>query len=259
MKRESFQGILLGIVIMCAVFAFITIAWAAFSSTLTIDGSATIKKQSWKIHFTDDVTKDYDAALTAFQAKPGNSGASVIYLTGNTNSSSAILPTVGANPDAFAITANNTVGGDLGTLNMGGDEVTYTWYAQNFGTFDATASLTTDGGLFTSAPSGHTAGGNIQATCVDKDNSGNNSTAQAFCDTNLTVTLKVNDTNYNKSNFNLLAKDDSATTDQVKFTLTVAFKDTGSANNPSVSSQNIGVTIPTMVLTLNQGTTVAGG
>ena len=125
MKRESFQGILLGVVIMCAVFAFITIAWAAFSSTLTIGGTATINIQKWAVEFTDNPAAQWSGSTT---------------LTGNVNSTQATTSDA-----TFALTANNVAGGKLGTLNVGGDEITYSWYIKNFGTFDAAISVVDTG------------------------------------------------------------------------------------------------------------------
>lgn len=49
--KKGYQAILLSAVLMCAVFTFVTIAWAAFSTTLKIGGTATVKAQTWNVYF----------------------------------------------------------------------------------------------------------------------------------------------------------------------------------------------------------------
>ena len=47
------QNILLLTVVCCATLALISITWAAFSSTLTLSGNASVAAQSWDIDFTN--------------------------------------------------------------------------------------------------------------------------------------------------------------------------------------------------------------
>ncbi len=49
--KKGYQVILLSTVMICAVFTFVTIAWAAFNTTLTIGGTATVKAQKWNVYF----------------------------------------------------------------------------------------------------------------------------------------------------------------------------------------------------------------
>ena len=46
------NSVLLGIVIV-GLFAFVGIVWAAFTTTLNINGAATVEKQGWDIHFAN--------------------------------------------------------------------------------------------------------------------------------------------------------------------------------------------------------------
>lgn len=172
MKRESFQGILLGVVIMCAVFAFITIAWAAFSSTLTISGSAKVAQQTWKVQFTN-LDGTAISANTAI-ASPVYGGISEAPAT-----------------DPLYIKANALdVEGNIGTINASGDKITYIWMVKNFGTFDA--KVATDDVLASTT----TAGSNINITCTnsrsgDSWTSTGFTSAQDFCDKKIKATLSV--------------------------------------------------------------------
>lgn len=120
MRKESFQGILLGIVIMCAVFAFITVAWAALSSTLTINGTATIAASKWQVEFSDTSA----AVLSGSTATCSNASTNAVCAT--SNAPVLTTTTFGANS-----------GATLGTLSNINDKLVYTWYIVNNGTFDA--------------------------------------------------------------------------------------------------------------------------
>jgi hypothetical protein len=50
--KKGYQAILLSAVMMCAVFTFVTIAWATFNTTLKIGGQATVKAQTWNVYFS---------------------------------------------------------------------------------------------------------------------------------------------------------------------------------------------------------------
>ena len=50
--KKGYQAILLSAVMICAVFTFISMAWAAFSTTLTISGTGSVKAQTWNIFFS---------------------------------------------------------------------------------------------------------------------------------------------------------------------------------------------------------------
>lgn len=240
MKKESFQGILLGIVIMCAVFAFITIAWAAFSTNLTISGSAKINQQSWKVEFVSSK----DTALAA------NTGAT---LTG-TKTGSAELPS----SSGFGIdTSHISASGNIGTFNQKGDKITYTWYAQNFGTFDADISVT--GGLLASINSN---GGNISLSCTK---TGDSTDLSTWCNTNMVAKLyvgAVSSSSVINSGYTGSLKKATASTDDtdvLEFKLEIEFVGSGTgASEVQVSNENVDVSISTITLAANQHTTVAG-
>lgn len=164
MRKESFQGILLGIVIMCAVFAFITVAWAAFSSTLTINGSATVQAVTWKVKFSVDGT-----------AEPGTGGAS---LTGEVAAgTNAVLPLSGP----LTISENGlNVSGAVGTFTSNGDKITYDWYLVNYGDFNANVSTLN----LTSGTS------NVALTCTSNSGATNET---EWCTNNLSAKLYVED------------------------------------------------------------------
>lgn len=240
MKRESFQGILLGIVIMCAVFAFITIAWAAFSTNLTLDGTAKINQQSWKVEYVQ--TKD-----TALAASTGAT------LTG-VKVGNAELPSSGG----FGIdTTHINATGAIGTFNQQGDKITYTWYAQNFGTFDADISV--GGGLLASGS--FVNGGNISLTC--KKTGDSSTDLSTWCATNMSAKLYVgavdSSTVINSGYTGSLSKATSTTgddTDILEFKLEVEFTGSGSGSTAvTTSSENVDVSISTITIAANQHTT----
>ena len=65
---------------------------------------------------------------------------------------------------------------------MSGDKITYTWYVQNFGTFDATYSIS---GLI--ATDTYISGSNVDITC----NTSDNSTDKTFCNNYVKTTLTI--------------------------------------------------------------------
>ena len=262
MKRESFQGILLGIVIMCAVFAFITIAWAAFSTNLNISGTASVSKQSWQIDFTDQKDTDFAGRLTA-------TSGSDLPLTPSIASGSLFVANTTSGTQ-FRISSADTVQGTLGEFKVGGDKVTYTWYAQNFGSFAADVSVFTVGGLTTSA---NLAGGNITLVCT-KTSSGDmnvwcngagdgSGTGTGNDKAHMKATLSVGavtssaayatgNTTWNNLSAKTSTSDDS---DILEIKLEVEFLNlAGSGENPTTSDENITVSIPAMVLKAVQHT-----
>ena len=53
MKNNSIRNsVILGVVIV-GLFAFVGIVWAAFTTTLEINGAAKVEKQGWDIHFAN--------------------------------------------------------------------------------------------------------------------------------------------------------------------------------------------------------------
>ena len=258
MRKESFQGILLGVVIMCAVFAFITIAWAAFSSTLTIGGTATINAQSWDIDFVSN----YADSKSGDPADYTNKWTAAQTLTGVVASgSNAVLPV----SDGLSISADRVVSGAVGTFNQQGDKITYTWYAQNFGTFNADVAVVTIGDPAIGSYSvTNTADGNIDVTCTDTSNA-TNANITAFCAAHVKATLSVgavgSSAAYGSGNdsWTLAKSNTTDRSDVLEFKLEVEFVDSSNsnANSPTVSPDDIKVTIPTISLSVTQTTTSA--
>ena len=75
-KENKYQMILLGSVIICAIFTFVTIAWAAFSTTLQISGTATIKSQTWNVYWSAASVDNSSGATTATAASIDSIGTS---------------------------------------------------------------------------------------------------------------------------------------------------------------------------------------
>ena len=258
MRKESFQGILLGIVIMCAVFAFITIAWAAFSSNLVINGTATVSAQKWKVEFTD--TKD--TALVSEGVSATIPAALTPTLVG-----SATAPA----SNGFAITSTLVAGNassgsatqkELGTLAQSGDKIIYHWYIQNFGTFQADFSVT---GILASG-SFTTGGGNITLTCKKAGDV----TESTLCNNNLVAKLYIADysSSYSatdsstygtliNSSYNGSIAAETATTDDtdVKIvTLVVEFNET-TLGTSVISNDALTLSMSDVTLTATQHTT----
>lgn len=130
-KQNKYQIILLASVIVCAIFTFVTIAWAAFSTTLKISGTATIKSQSWNVYW---------------------SAASVD--TTNSTTVSASIDSIGSS------TSTITLSSLAAEYNVPGQKAVYNLSITNGGTFDAkyvqytapTISCTDDGGTTTYNP-----------------------------------------------------------------------------------------------------------
>ena len=109
-KENKYQMILLGSVIICAIFTFVTIAWAAFSTTLKISGTATIKAQTWNVYW---------------------SAASVDNSTGATTATSASIDTIGSSTNTISLTTLSA------EYNTPGQKAVYDVTATNGGTFNA--------------------------------------------------------------------------------------------------------------------------
>ncbi len=109
-KENKYQMILLGSVIICAIFTFVTIAWAAFSTTLKISGTATIKAQTWNVYW---------------------SAASVDNTAGATTATAASIDTIGSSTSTISLTALSA------EYNTPGQKAVYHITATNGGTFNA--------------------------------------------------------------------------------------------------------------------------
>mgnify|MGYP002858562718 CR=1 FL=1 len=113
MDKKRQLGIIGGTLGVIAVVLVVTVAWAAFLTNLTINGSATVAKSSWGVEFQN---------LQAAQA--GNDDGVTHGVT------------LGAT--APSITNNSTTIGNYSvTLSKPGDYVIYEFDIVNTGTFDA--------------------------------------------------------------------------------------------------------------------------
>ncbi len=109
-KENKYQIILLGTVIICAIFTFVTIAWAAFSTTLKISGTATIKAQTWNVYW---------------------SAASVDSSSGATTSLNTTIDSIGTATNIISLTQLKA------DYNTPGQKAVYNVTASNGGTFNA--------------------------------------------------------------------------------------------------------------------------
>lgn len=229
MKRESFQGVLLGIVIMCAVFAFITVAWAGLSSTLSISGTAAVAAQSWKIGFGTANNEILTSATTS------------VTTTGSTSTAlPGTLPTLTAN--TFGLTTGETPSRQtVANFSAPGEKVVYTWYTVNEGTFAAKATASQN-----ILVSNTTAGSNIGLTCTSETPSGDydNDDAQNFCDTYIKATLTINTALVHSGDFGpsstiTLAKPSSGSQTSATNVLTIEYLNT----IPDTALPPVGVTV----------------
>ena len=108
MDRKKELGIIGGLIGLGAVIIVVTVAWAAFSTTLNINGSATVAKSSWNIQFQN---------LSAIQEGNDN-GVTEGVIEG-------ITPT---------ITGSTTIGTYAVTLTKPGDYAIYDFEIANTGT-----------------------------------------------------------------------------------------------------------------------------
>jgi hypothetical protein len=109
-KENKYQIILLASVIVCAIFTFVTIAWAAFSTTLKIQGTATIKAQTWNVYW---------------------SAASVDHSTGATDAIASSIDSIGTATNVVTLSSLSA------DFNTPGQKVVYNMTITNGGTFDA--------------------------------------------------------------------------------------------------------------------------
>ena len=130
-KHKKYQLILLSCVIVCAIFTFVTIAWAAFTTTLRISGTATVKAQSWNVYWS---------AASADST--------------NSTSVSASIDSIGSSTSTVTLSAL------AASYNVPGQKAVYNLSISNGGTFDAkyvqytapTITCTDDGGTTSYTP-----------------------------------------------------------------------------------------------------------
>lgn len=123
MEKERGAKIIAIVALLIAVVG-LTVGYAAYSTTLTIDGTANVDPASWDIHFANLGT---------------------VAKTGNAVENTA--PTLAA----------TTISGFDVTLKAPGDSVTYTFDVTNAGTLNATLTTFTQGTLTCAPASGSSA------------------------------------------------------------------------------------------------------
>lgn len=127
MERRRGTILVLAIALIIAVIG-LGIAFAAFTQSLTINGSATVESSSWDIHYAE----------TSAGTAPGTSGKTITASTSNTQSgvtSTAASTTSTLKPNDFTW---------AGTFKTPGDRISYTFYVCNKGSFGAKlTSITT--------------------------------------------------------------------------------------------------------------------
>ena len=163
------QMAVVGILTIAAVTVIITVAWATFNSTLSLEDNVDVTVSKWDIEFTTN----HDSEWNGVQVING-------YTRGQA--------TINSN-NPLVIDSKKTINGSVGNFVEVGDEITYNWYLVNFGTFNANASLT---GLLDNP----TDGNNVKLVCTSKDtNKISNDQAQEICDNSIYARVDVLDTN----------------------------------------------------------------
>lgn len=116
MEKDRSYKIIAVVALLVAVVG-LSIAYAGYTATLTIDGTATVAATNWKIEWADMGT----ATTTGYATTDGAT---------------------------FAIEeSKQAVSGSLGTLNAPGDSISYTWKAKNNGSLNAVITSVSKGGL----------------------------------------------------------------------------------------------------------------
>lgn len=167
------QMAVVGILTIAAVTVIITVAWAAFNSTLSLEDNVDITVSKWDIEFTTN----HDVNWNDVQVING-------YTRGQA--------TINSN-NPLVIDSKKTINGSVGNFVEVGDEITYNWYLVNFGTFNSNASIT---GLLDETFNMNEGVKNVKLICTSKDlNNISNDQAQEICDNSIYARVDVLDTN----------------------------------------------------------------
>ena len=160
MRNHSvINSVLLGVVIV-GLFAFIGIVWAAFSTSLNINGAATVEKQGWDVHFAN---------------------LSSVSLGGS--ASETVAPTIDGK--------TTTIGDYKLKFVTPGDSGTYTFDVVNAGTFGAKLSTITNTTFICTDSDGSTTSDSAQNVCKNLNYSLTYTSTGAEVSEN--DTLKAND------------------------------------------------------------------
>ena len=167
------QMAVVGILTIAAVTVIITVAWATFNSTLSLEDNVDVTVSKWDIEFTTN----HDVNWNGIQVING-------YTRGQATTNSN-------NP--LVIDSKKTINGSVGNFVEVGDEITYNWYLVNFGTFNSNASIT---GLLDETINMNEGVKNVKLICTSKDiNKISNDEAQEICDNSIYARVDVLDTN----------------------------------------------------------------
>ena len=167
------QMAVVGILTIAAVTVIITVAWATFNSTLSLEDNVDVTVSKWDIEFTTN----HDVNWNDVQVING-------YTRGQA--------TINSN-NPLVIDSKKTINGSVGNFVEVGDEITYNWYLVNFGTFNSNASIT---GLLDETINMNEDFKNVKLICTSKDtNKISNDQAQEICDNSIYARVDVLDTN----------------------------------------------------------------
>ena len=125
MERQRGTTIILVIALIIAVIS-LGVAFAAFSTTLTINGSATVQSSQWKVFFTTASDGSEPSSATSLPAAS-------ITKTGTAASTSASL--------------TSTVFTWAATFKSPGDTIKYKFYVRNTGNYTAKVKTVTLGNI----------------------------------------------------------------------------------------------------------------
>ena len=120
-KKRKRQAIFIVITLIISVIS-LGVAFAAFSGTLYINGTATVEPTQWDMYFT----------TAADGTKPSTDTAIPAANIGTSNSQQGVSPTVTATGSMVATTLTWDA-----IFRTPGDTVTYTVYVKNGGTYNA--------------------------------------------------------------------------------------------------------------------------
>lgn len=119
MERKRGTALVVIITLTVAIIS-LGIAFAAFSSQLTINGTATVQSSNWKIHF----------ATSSSGSDPGSAGTTVTASLSN----NAGWTATSTSTESTLKTASFTW---AGTLKTPGDQISYKFYIRNVGNYRA--------------------------------------------------------------------------------------------------------------------------
>ncbi len=137
MKQEKFNSLMVAIVAIAAVFGFVSIVWASFSSTLTISNfNATVQHSKWEVKF------------------------------GTVQAPTIVGTATGTAPTANA--DSTVLSGFTVSLKTPGDEVSFVVPVENHGTYKAKVTALTLPTVDVANMTSDAASASVQAADIEK-------------------------------------------------------------------------------------------